>query len=269
MLPASEQSAPAAPGSRWSGRLGLPEHVRACLFDLDGVLTNTAALHAAAWRAMFDGYLRTRADATGAAFVAFDEVRDYDTYVDGRSRADGTRSFLRSRGIDLPTGHPTDGPTAATITGLGAAKNVLFLQQVHRAGVAPYPGSLRYVRAVLTAGLSTAVVSSSANCAEILDAAGIAGLFQVRIDGVSIGDLHLAGKPAPDAYLAAARELGVAPRDAAVFEDAQSGVAAGRAGGFGYVVGVDRVGQAAQLSAEGADLVVTDLARLLDPVGPG
>ncbi|HZW45591.1 MAG TPA: beta-phosphoglucomutase family hydrolase [Dermatophilaceae bacterium] len=248
--------------------LGLPGRVRACLFDLDGVLTDTARLHAAAWKEMFDGYLKARAEATGTTFVAFDEVGDYDTYVDGKSRADGTSSFLQSRGIDVPTGAPGDRAGALTIIGLGDAKNAILMRRIRHDGVTPYLGSVRYVQAVRSAGLQTAVVSSSANCAEVLKAAGIADLFETRIDGVSVEEQHLAGKPAPDTYLAAAKVLGVEPGEAAVFEDALSGVAAGRAGGFGFVVGVDRVGQAEQLRAHGADRVVTDLAQLLDPVDP-
>ena len=248
--------------------LGLPTRVRACLFDLDGVLTDTAKLHAAAWKEMFDGYLKARAEKTGTTFVAFDAVGDYDTYVDGKSRADGTRSFLRSRGIDLPMGASGHRAGPQTITGLGEVKNAILMRRIRRDGVEPYPGSVRYVRAVRSAGLRTAVVSSSANCAEVLTAAGIAALFETRIDGVTVGEQHLAGKPAPDMYLAAARVLGVEPGEAAVFEDALAGVAAGRAGGFGFVVGVDRVGQAEQLRAHGADRVVTDLGQLLDRVGP-
>ncbi len=256
-----------APGSQVAvgGLLGLPAAMRACLFDLDGVLTETAKLHAAAWKEMFDGYLKARADKSGAAFVAFDDVADYDTYVDGKSRADGTRSFLQSRGIDLPPGSQQDRTGAPTITGLGAAKNAILVRRIRHRGVQAYPGSIRYVHAVRAAGLQTAVVSSSANCAEVLRAANIADLFQTRIDGVVAQEQHLAGKPAPDTYLAAARVLGVEPGAAAVFEDALSGVAAGRAGGFGYVVGVDRAGQADELRAHGADRVVTDLAQLLEP----
>ncbi len=246
--------------------MGLPAATRACLFDLDGVLTDTARLHAAAWKKMFDGYLRARAEETGATFVAFDEAADYDTFVDGKSRSDGTRSFLQSRGIDLPTGAPGDRPGSLTITGLGDAKNAILMRRMRHDGVEPYPGSVRYVRAVRSAGLRTSVVSSSANCAEVLRAAGIADLFDTRIDGVSVEEQHLAGKPAPDTYLAAVKALGMEPGEAAVFEDALSGVAAGRAGGFGLVVGVDRVGQADELRAHGADRVVTDLAQLLDPL---
>ncbi|MEO8828127.1 beta-phosphoglucomutase family hydrolase [Lapillicoccus sp.] len=248
--------------------LGLPAATRACLFDLDGVLTDTATLHAAAWKEMFDSYLKTRAENTATTFVAFDAVADYDTYVDGKSRADGTRSFLRSRGIDLPTGSEDDRAGALTITGLGADKNAILLRRIRHDGVEPYPGSVRYVQAVRAAGLRTAVVSSSANCAEVLSVAGIADLFETRIDGVSVEKQHLVGKPAPDTYLAAAKLLGVEPGEAAVFEDALSGVAAGRAGGFGCVVGVDRVGQADEMRAHGADRVVTDLAQLLDKVDP-
>ncbi|MFI9557425.1 HAD family hydrolase [Nonomuraea endophytica] len=240
-------------------RTGLPEQVRACLFDLDGVLTQTAKVHAAAWKEMFDAYLRSRAEP----FVPFDPVADYDTYVDGKTRADGTRSFLESRHIDLPDGTPDDPPDAETINGLGNAKNEIVLRRIREDGVAAYEGSVRYVEAVRAAGLRRAVVSSSANCADVLKSAGIDGLFEVRVDGVTIARDHLPGKPAPDTYLAAARELGVDPGQAAVFEDALAGVQAGRAGHFGFVVGVDRVGQAAALRAHGADTVVTDLAELL------
>ena len=187
---------------------------------------------------MFDAYLKARAERNGESFVAFDKEADYDTYVDGKSRDDGTRSFLESRHIALPEGDPGDEAGVETVKGLGNAKNVIVL---HRA-----------------------VVSSSANCAAVLAAAGIAELFEVRVDGVTIDADHLAGKPAPDAYLAAARALGVDPDQAAVFEDALAGVEAARAGGFGLVVGVDRVGQAEALRAQGADIVVTDLAELLD-----
>jgi beta-phosphoglucomutase family hydrolase len=243
--------------------VGLPDRVRACLFDLDGVLTDTAKVHAAAWKEMFDAYLRARAENSGESFVAFDEDTDYDTYVDGKTRADGTRSFLQSRHIALPDGAPGDPANAETITGLGNAKNEIVLRKIRADGVRAYAGSVRYVRAVRAAGLRRAVVSSSTNCADVLAAAGIAELFETRIDGVTVEAQHLAGKPAPDTYLAAARALGVDPAQAAVFEDALSGVAAGRAGRFGFVVGVDRVGQAEALRAHGADTVVTDLAELL------
>jgi beta-phosphoglucomutase family hydrolase len=244
--------------------VGLPEAVRACLFDLDGVLTETAKVHAAAWKEMFDAYLRARADKSGEAFVPFDEAADYATYVDGKTRADGTRSFLEARHIDLPDGSPDDLPGAATVTGLGNAKNQIVLRKIKQDGVEAYEGSVRFVRAARAGGLRRAVVSSSANCADVLEAAGIAELFETRVDGVVIQTEHLAGKPPPDTYLAAARALGVEPYQAAVFEDALAGVEAGRAGGFGFVVGVDRVGQADALRAHGADVVVADLAELLD-----
>jgi beta-phosphoglucomutase family hydrolase len=245
--------------------LGLPEEVTACLFDLDGVLTQTAKVHAAAWKQMFDAYLRERAVRTGQPFVPFDEVADYDEYVDGKPRYDGVRSFLASRGIELPEGSPSDPPEAETIHGLGNRKNDLVLKLIHEQGVKPYEGSVRYVRAVREAGLARGVVSSSANCRDVLRAAGIDDLFDQVIDGVVAEREHLEGKPAPDTYLAGARALGVEPPHAAVFEDALAGVAAGRSGGFGFVVGVDRVGQADALRERGANIVVSDLAELLSP----
>jgi beta-phosphoglucomutase family hydrolase len=243
--------------------LGLPETIRGCLFDMDGVLTQTATVHAAAWQEMFDNFLRTRAQATGEPFVPFDPVRDYDEYVDGRPRDEGTESFLASRGIQLAAGAAEDPPGTPTIHGLGNAKNEILLRRLHTDGVHAYPGSVRYVRAARDAGLRRAVVSSSANTAEVLSAAGIGDLFDARIDGVVAADEHLHGKPSPDTYLAGAKALGLPPAAAAVFEDALAGVAAGRAGQFGYVVGVDRVGQADALREHGADVVVTDLGELL------
>jgi beta-phosphoglucomutase family hydrolase len=244
--------------------LGLPDAIRACLFDLDGVLTQTAKVHAAAWKEMFDDFLRKRAARTGEAFVPFDPVEDYNKYVDGMPRYDGVRTFLASRGIDLPWGDPSDPPGKDTIIGLGNRKNEIVLEMIRRGGVEPYPGSVRYVRAAREAGLRCAVVSSSANCREVLVAAGIEDLFDERVDGITIEREHLKGKPAPDTFLYAARALGAEAAQAAVFEDALAGVAAGRAGGFGFVVGVDRVGQAEALREHGADIVVTDLAELLD-----
>ncbi|MET8139436.1 beta-phosphoglucomutase family hydrolase [Sphaerisporangium sp. NPDC005288] len=244
--------------------LGLPDGVGGCLFDMDGVLTRTATVHAAAWKETFDAFLRQRADRTGEAFVPFDKVSDYDRYVDGKKRLDGTRSFLASRGITLPEGTPDDPPDAPTVHGLSNRKNALVQKIMDRDGVEVFPGSLRYVQAVLRAGLATAVVSSSANTARVLDAAGIAGLFQARVDGEVAQRRDLAGKPAPDMFLAAAEALGLPPSRAAVFEDALAGVAAGRAGRFAVVVGVDRAGQADALREHGADIVVTDLAELLE-----
>ncbi|WP_030338112.1 beta-phosphoglucomutase family hydrolase [Streptomyces sp. NRRL S-1022] len=245
--------------------LGLPDHVRACLFDLDGVLTRTAEVHAAAWKEMFDAYLRERAAREGTEFVPFDAVDDYDEYVDGRPREDGVRTFLAARGVHLPEGTPADPPQAETVNGLGNRKNDLVLRRIREEGVAPYEGSVRFLHAVREAGLRRAVVSSSANCRDVLAAAGIEDLLEERIDGVVAREHRLRGKPAPDTYLQAARALGIEPGEAAVFEDALAGVEAGRAGRFGVVVGVDRVGQADQLRAHGADIVVRDLAELLEP----
>ena len=244
--------------------LGLPDGVRGCLFDLDGVLTRTATVHAAAWKEMFDEFLRARAAETGEPFVPFDPGDDYDRYVDGRTRADGTRAFLASRGLQLPEGKPDDPPGALTIHGLGNRKNELVLARLARDGVEVYEGSVSYVRAVRDRGLRRAVVSSSANTAQVLAAAGLADLFEARIDGLVAQERHLAGKPAPDMFLAGAEALGLGPGQAAVFEDALAGVDAGRAGRFAFVVGVDRVGQAAVLRAHGADIVVGDLAELLE-----
>jgi beta-phosphoglucomutase family hydrolase len=243
--------------------LGLPDGIRACLFDLDGVLTKTAKVHAAAWKAMFDDYLRARSERTGEPFVAFDEAADYDEYVDGKPRYEGVASFLGSRRIELPRGEPTDPPDAETIDGLGNRKNELVLRMIHDDGVQPYEGSVRYVKAARDAGLRRAVVSSSTNCRDVLAAAGIEDLFEARIDGVVAEREHLQGKPAPDTFLAGARALEVEPAEAAVFEDALAGVAAGRAGRFGFVVGVDRAGQADALREHGADVVVQDLGDLL------
>jgi beta-phosphoglucomutase family hydrolase len=244
--------------------LGLPEGVRACLFDLDGVLTQTAKVHAAAWKEMFDGFLRDRAAGGGGPFRPFDPVADYDEYVDGKPRYDGVRSFLTARGIDLPKGEESDPPAMETVHGLGNRKNEIVQHMIHEQGVEAYDGSVRYVRAARDAGLKRAVVSSSANCREVLVAAGIEDLFQERIDGIEAERDHLQGKPAPDTFIAGARALGVEPSEAAVFEDALAGVAAGRAGGFACVIGVDRVGQADELRAHGADVVVSDLAELLE-----
>ena len=241
--------------------LGLPDGIRAGLFDLDGVLTKTATVHAAAWKEMFDDFLRARAAETGRPFVPFDLHEDYDRYVDGKKRADGVRSFLASRGIELPEGSPDDPPAAATIHGLGNRKNELVLAKMAD-GVEVYPGSVRYVEALRDAGLPRAVVSSSANTKTVLAVTGLDKLFDTVVDGVVADRENLAGKPAPDTFLAAARRLGVPPEQAAVFEDALAGVEAGRAGKFGCVVGVDRVGQADDLRRHGADVVVTDLAEL-------
>ncbi|MET9906874.1 beta-phosphoglucomutase family hydrolase [Streptomyces sp. NPDC006476] len=240
-------------------QLGLPENIQACLFDLDGVVTKTAVVHAAAWKETFDAFLRER---EGADFRPFDAGADYDEYVDGRPRADGVRTFLASRGIELPEGRPDDLPEAATVNGVGNRKNLLVLEKIRTEGVEAYDGTLRYIEDVRAQGLRTAIVSSSANTRDVLRSIKAEGLFDVRIDGVVAAERKLPGKPHPDTFLAAARDLGVEPSQAAVFEDALAGMDAGRSGHFGYVVGVDRVGQAEALSAHGADVVVKDLSEL-------
>jgi beta-phosphoglucomutase family hydrolase len=243
---------------------GLPDGVTACLFDMDGVVTQTATVHAAAWKEMFDEFLRGYAQRTGTEFVPFDAHHEYDAYVDGKPRLEGTRSFLESRGISLPEGTPDDPPGAPTLHGLSSRKNELVLAKIAEGGVQVFPGSLSYIHAVRAHGLATAIVSASANTKQVLDSAGIAGLFDVRVDGIVAAERGLRGKPAPDTFLTAAQELGVPAAHAVVFEDAQAGVAAGHAGHFGLVVGVDRVGQAAELREHGADIVVQDLSELLD-----
>jgi beta-phosphoglucomutase family hydrolase len=247
-------------------KLGLPDIIDALLFDLDGVLTPTALVHAAAWGEMFDEFLRQR---YGDGFTPFDRIREYDDYVDGKPRIDGVRSFLAARHIDLPEGSPDDGPDPSTINGLAARKDQIFQTKVARDGVKPYPGSVDYLRAARALGLKTAVVSSSRNCEQIVESAGLAEYLDVRVDGVTAARESLRGKPEPDTFLNAAFKLDVEPAHAAVFEDATSGVAAARAGSFGYVVGVDRVDQhgeddhAEALREHGADIVVRDLADLL------
>jgi beta-phosphoglucomutase family hydrolase len=260
----SDESRPGRPShAPGSARLGLPDGVRACLFDLDGVITRTAIVHAKAWKEMFDAFLRERAERSGEAFVPFDVHDDYDRYVDGLPRADGVRTFLRSRGIELPEGTPDDPPDAVTVNGLGNRKNEIVQRRIREDGVEVYQGSVRYLHAVRAHGIRTAVVSSSANTREVLEVTGLANLFDARVDGVVARERHLPGKPKPDTFLAGAVELGLEPAQAAVFEDALAGVEAGHAGGFGLVVGVDRVGQAEALREHGADVVVTDLADLL------
>jgi beta-phosphoglucomutase family hydrolase len=244
--------------------LGLPQGIRVCLFDLDGVLTDTAAVHAAAWKEMFDKFLQGYAKREGIPFQPFDARAEYDDYVDGKPRMDGVRDFLTSRGITLPEGTPDDPPDADTVNGLGNRKNEAVQQRIRTDGVKVFEGSRRYLQAATKAGLRRAVVSSSANTREVLDVTGLAQYVEEIVDGVTIRTDGLKGKPAPDTFLAAAKRFGVDPSEAVVFEDALAGVAAGHAGGFGRVVGVDRVGQAAELAAHGADVVVQDLAELLD-----
>ena len=243
--------------------LGLPERIRATLFDLDGVLTDTASVHKKAWKSMFDDFLKARAQRAGTEFVPFDVDTDYLKYVDGKKREDGVRSFLASRGIKLPDGDPDDGADAETVYGLGNRKNDMFQHTLQTDGIEVFEGSRRYLEAVVKAGLGTAVVSSSANTRQVLELTGLDKFVQQRVDGVTLKEQNIAGKPAPDSFLRAAELLDVTPAEAVVFEDALSGVEAGRAGNFGYVVGVDRVGHADALRRNGADVVVTDLAELM------
>jgi beta-phosphoglucomutase family hydrolase len=245
----------------------MPAGLTTCLFDLDGVLTQTAKIHAQAWKEMFDDFLRERAERAGEPFEPFDRPTDYDEYVDGLPRLDGVRSFLQSRGIELPMGSPSDPPEAETVHALGTRKNDLVLELIEQQGVEPYDGSVRFAEAARDLGLRRAVVSSSTNCQDVLVAAGIDHLFEARVDGVVAERDDLTGKPAPDTFLAGARLLGAEPAQAVVIEDALAGVEAGRAGDFGWVVGVDRTGQAEALRRRGADVVVQDLAELLVPGG--
>ncbi|GAA2491668.1 beta-phosphoglucomutase family hydrolase [Winogradskya consettensis] len=235
----------------------------ACLFDLDGVLTQTALVHNAAWKQTFDAFLQRWSADHGQPYVPFDSGADYHQYVDGRQRADGVRTFLASRGITLPEGTPDDGPDEETVNGVGNRKNILVLQKIAEGAVQVYPGSVDYLHAVQKAGLRRAVVSASANCKDVLDAANITDLLEERVDGVVARAEKLPGKPAPDTFLYGAKLLGVEPENCAVFEDALAGVEAGRAGKFGIVIGVDRVGQADALREHGADIVVQDLSELL------
>ncbi|HEY9334577.1 MAG TPA: beta-phosphoglucomutase family hydrolase [Kribbella sp.] len=249
--------------------LGLPTGIRACLFDLDGVLTDTAAVHAAAWKEMFDEFLRDYAAQHGIAFVPFDARAEYDAYVDGKPRPDGVRDFLTSRGITLPEGTAGDPPSAMTVNGLGNRKNEAVQRRIRTDGVHVFEGSRKYLEAAEQAGLRRAVVSSSANTRQVLEVTGLARFVEQIVDGVTIRTEGLKGKPAPDTFLAAAKGFGVDPSAAAVFEDALAGVSAGRSGHFGRVIGVDRVGQAAELKSHGADVVVRDLADLLRPEAEG
>lgn len=234
----------------------------AAIFDLDGVLTRTARVHAAAWKEMFDSFLQQQAVKTGVHFVPFDAVQDYRNYVDGKPRYEGVESFLASRDIRLPFGSPQDVASMESVCGLGNQKNKHFLELIRQGGVEIYESSIRLVRHLRDRGMKTAVVSSSKNCAEILASAGIAELFDARVDGTDIGPDALKGKPEPDIFIEAARRIGVVPERAVIVEDALAGVEAGRRGTFGCVVGVDRAEQADALIAHGADVVVTDLAEL-------
>jgi beta-phosphoglucomutase family hydrolase len=234
----------------------------AFLFDLDGVVTRTARVHAAAWKRLFDEYLGHRATAEGTAFRPFDAVDDYLKYVDGKPRTAGVESFLAARGISLPAGRRDDGPEAETVSGLGNRKDGYFTEALTHQGVEVFEGTVRFIRDARARGVRTAIVSSSRNCAAVLEAAGLTSLFEVRVDGVDLGRLALAGKPAPDMFLEAARRLDTLPPHSAVFEDALVGVEAGRAGRFRLVVGIGRGNHADALRAHGADLVVGDLGEL-------
>ncbi len=251
-----------------TGSLGMIGSLGAWLFDLDGVLTDTASVHDSAWKETFDELLARRAGETGV-FTPFDPVADYEAFVDGKPRLDGVRSFLASRDIHLPEGGPDDPPDSETVNGVGRRKNEKVLQMLESGGVTPFAGSVALVKALRAQGRGLAVVSASENCAAVLDAAGIADLFDVRVDGHVTAEHGLAGKPAPDTYLYAAGLLQVEPSRAAVVEDAPAGVASGRAGHFGLVVGVHRGATAEELLRSGADVVVADLSELLGAVEPG
>jgi beta-phosphoglucomutase family hydrolase len=233
--------------------LKLPDGISVCLFDLDGVITQTAKLHSAAWKEMFDDYLRERSEETGELFEEF-TASDYDRYVDGRQRLDGVRTFLAARGIEQDDD---------LVRRLGDRKNDLVLQLIRERGVEVYDGSIDFVKEAQREGLRRAVVSSSANTREVLQSVGIEDLFEAVVDGLVAQREGLPGKPAPDTFVAGARALGAEPPEAVVFEDALAGVEAGRAGGFGYVVGVDRTGQRDALAEHGADIVVDDLSELI------
>jgi len=245
------------------------ERYDAVLFDLDGVLTDTAGIHAACWKRTFDEFLRDRAGRTGDRFQAFDVETDYRLHVDGKPRANGVRDFLQSRGIELPEGSPDDPPGADTVCGVGNRKNLLVNEALQEGGIVVYEGSVALVRALRDAGKKTGVVSSSANCAAVLQAANIQDLFDVRVDGKLAAELGLAGKPAPDTFLEAARELGVDARRTVVVEDAISGVQAGRDGGFGLVIGIARHDEPGVLRRNGADVVVSDLDELSERAAGG
>jgi beta-phosphoglucomutase family hydrolase len=240
------------------------EQYDAVLLDLDGVITDTANIHAACWKQMFDEYLQKRATQRGEAFHPFDLVTDYELYVDGKPRFDGVRDFLASRGIQLPEGHPDDPPQVETVCGLGNRKNELVNKVIEDVGVEPYEGSVQFIHQLCRRGFKIAVVTSSQNCTAVLTAAKLDAFFEARVDGNMILAQHLAGKPAPDTFLMAAKMLGVGPARTVVIEDAISGVEAGAAGNFGLVIGVARKGNAEELKHHGAHLVVNDLGELVD-----
>ncbi len=240
-----------------------PARFDAVLFDLDGVITATAKVHAAAWKRMFDEFLKSYYDRHDQAFIPFDVGSDYESYVDGKPRYDGVKSFIASRGIELPMGEASDPAGDQSVCGLGNRKNDFFADVLDAEGVEVYEGTIRLVRHLKSQGIKTAVVSSSENAETILGTAGIADLFDIRVDGRVATRLKLPGKPAPDTFLEAARQLGVKPDRAVVVEDAIVGVQAGRDGGFGLVIGVDRKQGRQSLAEHGAHVVVVDLAELL------
>lgn len=247
----------------FDGRSIIPiDRLDAAIFDTDGVITDTARVHAAAWKRMFDDFLNERARESGMAFVPFGEGTDYPRYVDGKNRYDGARSFLESRAIQLPFGRPDDAPNTETVCGLANKKDEYFLTCLRQEGADAYQSSVRFVRALKDRGMRTGIISASRNMKEVLRAAEVVGLFEVQVDGLDAADLGLKGKPDPAVFLEAAKRLGVEPSRTAVIEDALAGVEAGRRGGFALVIGVDRAGQADVLRKFGADLVVRDLAEV-------
>jgi beta-phosphoglucomutase family hydrolase len=265
MAPQNRPVTPAEPG-RASRRVSLdlsPHEYDAVLFDLDGVLTSTAEIHASAWKRMFDDYLQQRAEARGDEFAPFEITTDYKLYVDGRPRYEGVQTFLESRGIKLPRGTSASPAGEESVCGLGNTKDQMVQRAIDAGKVRSFPGSIEFAREVRRRGIKTAVVTSSRNCDAVLKAAGIDDLFEVRVDGRTIEDEGLRGKPAPDSFLMAAERLGVRPSRAVVVEDAIAGVQSGRAGGFGLVIGIDRHGEGDALRANGADVVVGDLSELL------
>jgi beta-phosphoglucomutase family hydrolase len=248
-----------------------PSHINlaeyeAVLSDLDGVITKTARLHAAAWKRLFDEYLAHLSTQTGTSFAPFDLEEDYRLHLDGKPRQEGVRDFLHSRGLELPLGNPDDSADLQTLYGLGNKKDAYFKIALRDTGVDVYPGTVEFLHLAERSGLKMAVVSSSHHCAEILEAVGLTPLFDIRVDGHDIDRLRLPGKPAPDSFWEAARRLAVHPRRAIVIEDALAGVRAGHAGGFGLVIGVDRRNQADALREHGADVVVEDLSALLPKI---
>jgi beta-phosphoglucomutase family hydrolase len=255
-------------GEQWQRAargLGLSPQIRCCLFDLDGVVTRTAVQHAKAWKIMFDEFLMYYRRVSGMRFAPFEIGTDYIDYVDGKSRLDGTRSFLAARGILIPEGEPHDGPDTHSVYGLSNRKNALVLDLIATEGVTVFDDAVQYLQAVQAAGLPRAVVTSSANAEQVLTVTGLAEFFDLRVDAQVATTRRLGGKPAPDTFLAGAQLLGLEAKEAVVFEDSVAGVQAGRAGGFGLVVGVDRAGRAEQLRGNGADVVVRELTDLLEP----